>query len=100
MTHARNAVADVFVLVPGDDDLTEAVEEAQVHGVQVILLAVPKRAGPTPWHQPASDPGGRRAQDHVPGRHRPCRDEDGDTLGGAVTDGGVRWAGTRVPWPR
>ncbi|MFY1686188.1 NYN domain-containing protein [Micromonospora sp. WMMD730] len=39
--HARNAVADVFVLVSGDDDLTEAVEEAQVHGVQVILLAVP-----------------------------------------------------------
>ncbi|MGC4808720.1 NYN domain-containing protein [Micromonospora sp. DT233] len=39
--HARNAVADVFVLVSGDDDLTEAVEEAQVHGVQVVLLAVP-----------------------------------------------------------
>lgn len=39
--HARNAVADVFILVSGDDDLTEAVEEAQVHGVQVILLAVP-----------------------------------------------------------
>lgn len=41
VTHARNAVADVFILVSGDDDLTEAVEEAQVHGVQVILLAVP-----------------------------------------------------------
>ena len=40
VTHARNAAADVFILVSGDDDLTEAVEEAQVHGVQVILLAV------------------------------------------------------------
>ncbi|MBU2662547.1 NYN domain-containing protein [Actinoplanes bogorensis] len=41
VTHARNGAADVFVLVSGDDDLTEAVEEAQIHGVQVILLAVP-----------------------------------------------------------
>lgn len=41
VTHARNGVAEVFILVSGDDDLTEAVEEAQVHGVQVILLAVP-----------------------------------------------------------
>ncbi|MDG4795099.1 NYN domain-containing protein [Micromonospora sp. WMMD1082] len=41
VTHARNRAADVFVLVSGDDDLTEAVEEAQGHGVQVILLAVP-----------------------------------------------------------
>ncbi|MFJ2087548.1 NYN domain-containing protein [Micromonospora chokoriensis] len=39
--HARERAADVFVLVSGDDDLTEAVEEAQVHGVQVTLLAVP-----------------------------------------------------------
>jgi hypothetical protein len=41
VTHARNGAADVFILVSGDDDLAEAVEEAQVHGVQVILLAVP-----------------------------------------------------------
>ncbi|WP_327002692.1 NYN domain-containing protein [Dactylosporangium sp. NBC_01737] len=41
VAHARNGAADVFILVSGDDDLTEAVEEAQVHGVQVILLAVP-----------------------------------------------------------
>ncbi|WP_229068853.1 NYN domain-containing protein [Actinoplanes sp. DH11] len=41
VTHARNGAADVFILVSGDDDLTEAVEEAQAHGVQVILLAVP-----------------------------------------------------------
>ncbi|HWS34631.1 MAG TPA: NYN domain-containing protein [Actinoplanes sp.] len=41
VTHARNGVAEIFILVSGDDDLTEAVEEAQVHGVQVFLLAVP-----------------------------------------------------------
>lgn len=41
VTHARNGAADVFILISGDDDLTEAVEEAQVHGVQVLLLAVP-----------------------------------------------------------
>jgi uncharacterized LabA/DUF88 family protein len=40
VTHARNGAADVFILVSGDDDLTEAVEEAQGHGVQVYLLAV------------------------------------------------------------
>lgn len=45
VTHARNSAADVFILVSGDDDLTEAVEEAQVHGVQVILLAIPNAAG-------------------------------------------------------
>lgn len=41
VAHARNGAADVFFLVSGDDDLTEAVEEAQVHGVQVIVLAAP-----------------------------------------------------------
>ena len=41
----RNRVADVVYLVSGDDDLTEAVEEAQSHGVQVILLAVPDHQG-------------------------------------------------------
>lgn len=45
VAHARNTTADVFFLVSGDDDLTEAVEEAQVHGVQVILLAVPNADG-------------------------------------------------------
>ncbi|WP_377352445.1 NYN domain-containing protein [Plantactinospora siamensis] len=45
VTHARNGAADVFILLSGDDDLTEAVEEAQVHGVQVILLAVPSAEG-------------------------------------------------------
>jgi hypothetical protein len=32
-------------LLSGDDDLTEAVEEAQALGVQVIILAVPARTG-------------------------------------------------------
>ena len=37
---AQHRVADVAYLVSGDDDLTEAVEEAQGRGVQVVLLAV------------------------------------------------------------
>lgn len=41
VAHARNGASDVFFLISGDDDLTEAVEEAQVHGVQVVVLAVP-----------------------------------------------------------
>jgi uncharacterized LabA/DUF88 family protein len=45
VAHARNSAADVFFLVSGDDDLTEAVEEAQVHGVQVVVLAVPNGEG-------------------------------------------------------
>ncbi|SDC55950.1 NYN domain-containing protein [Rhodococcus tukisamuensis] len=45
VTHARNNASDVFFLVSGDDDLTEAVEEAQVHGIQVVLLAVPTMEG-------------------------------------------------------
>ena len=45
VTHARNRIVDVMYLLCGDDDLTEAVEEAQGHGVQVILLAVPNEAG-------------------------------------------------------
>ena len=45
VTHARNNAVDVMYLLSGDDDLTEAVEEAQSHGVQVSLLAVPDRDG-------------------------------------------------------
>jgi uncharacterized LabA/DUF88 family protein len=45
VAHARNSTVDVFFLISGDDDLTEAVEEAQVHGVQVIVLAVPNADG-------------------------------------------------------
>lgn len=45
VAHARNDAAEAFILVSGDDDLTEAVEEAQSHGVQVVLLAVPNAYG-------------------------------------------------------
>ncbi|MFT4137300.1 NYN domain-containing protein [Microbacterium sp.] len=45
VAHARHRASDVFILVSGDDDLTEAVEEAQAHGVQVIVLAIPDREG-------------------------------------------------------
>lgn len=45
VAHARNAAVDVIFLVSGDDDLTEAVEEAQAHGVQVTILAVPNKKG-------------------------------------------------------
>jgi hypothetical protein len=43
--HGRNRVVDVIYLVSGDDDLCEAVEEAQNHGVQVVLMAVPDASG-------------------------------------------------------
>jgi uncharacterized LabA/DUF88 family protein len=45
VAHARNAAVDVIFLVSGDDDLTEAVEEAQAHGVQVTILAIPNIQG-------------------------------------------------------
>lgn len=45
ITQARNRVTDVVYLVSGDDDLTEAVEEAQHLGTQVVLLAVPDKDG-------------------------------------------------------
>lgn len=45
VNHARNRAVDVAYLVSGDDDLTEAVEEAQGLGVQVIVLAVPNAMG-------------------------------------------------------
>lgn len=45
ITQARNRVTDVVYLVSGDDDLTEAVEEAQHLGTQVVLLAVPDQEG-------------------------------------------------------
>jgi uncharacterized LabA/DUF88 family protein len=45
VAHARNGAAATLFLVSGDDDLTEAVEEAQVHGVQVSVLAVPNAHG-------------------------------------------------------
>ncbi|PRY52474.1 uncharacterized LabA/DUF88 family protein [Knoellia remsis] len=41
----RARVADVIYLVSGDDDLTEAVEEAQSAGVQVVIFSVPGQDG-------------------------------------------------------
>lgn len=45
VAHARNGAVEVMFLVSGDDDLTEAVEEAQAHGVQVTILAIPNEYG-------------------------------------------------------
>lgn len=45
VSHARSRAVDVMYLVSGDDDLTEAVEEAQVHGIQVMVLAAPDADG-------------------------------------------------------
>ncbi len=45
ITQARNRVMDVVYLLSGDDDLTEAVEEAQHLGTQVVLLTVPDNDG-------------------------------------------------------
>jgi uncharacterized LabA/DUF88 family protein len=39
--HSRAGRIDVMYLLSGDDDLSEAVEEAQAQGVQVTVLAVP-----------------------------------------------------------
>lgn len=44
-SHGRNKVSDLVYLLSGDDDLTEAVEEAQGHGVQVVILAAPDAKG-------------------------------------------------------
>lgn len=43
--HSRNAAIDTMYLLSGDDDLTEAVEEAQAQGVRVVVLGVPGRNG-------------------------------------------------------
>ncbi|MCE5291066.1 MAG: NYN domain-containing protein [Nocardiaceae bacterium] len=45
VAHARNGAVEAIYLVSGDDDLTEAVEEAQAHGVQVTVLAIPNADG-------------------------------------------------------
>ena len=41
VTLASKASSDVFFLISGDGDFTEAVAEAQSYGVQVVVLAVP-----------------------------------------------------------
>jgi uncharacterized LabA/DUF88 family protein len=73
VTHARNGAADVFFLLSGDDDLTEAVEEAQGHGVEVIVLAVPD----------ASD------KPHGVSRHLLRGADDLDLLAGSIIDRAV-----------
>lgn len=45
VNHARHGRVDRLYLVSGDDDLTEAVDEAQNLGAQVIVLAVPDNDG-------------------------------------------------------
>lgn len=45
VNQSRTGAIDVMYLLSGDDDLTEAVEEAQANGVQVFVLAVPDSDG-------------------------------------------------------
>ncbi|WP_420879188.1 NYN domain-containing protein [Rhodococcus sp. (in: high G+C Gram-positive bacteria)] len=73
VAHARNSASDMFFLVSGDDDLTEAVEEAQIHGIEVVLLAVPTVTG-TP---------------HGVSRHLIRAADELDTLDGAAIDAAV-----------
>lgn len=73
VAHARNGASDVFFLVSGDDDLTEAVEEAQVHGVQVVVLAVPTVEG----------------KPHGVSRHLVRAADELDTIDGAAVDAAV-----------
>ncbi|WP_116116305.1 NYN domain-containing protein [Austwickia chelonae] len=40
VAHARTGSIDVAYLISGDDDLSEAVEEAQAFGVQVVAVSV------------------------------------------------------------
>ena len=66
--HGRNHVVDTMYLVR-DDDLSEAVEEAQNHGSQVVILAVPDRpAVHTPSRTTSSASPMARARG--PGDHR------------------------------
>ncbi|WP_137722922.1 NYN domain-containing protein [Prescottella subtropica] len=73
VAHARNGASDVFFLVSGDDDLTEAVEEAQVHGVQVVVFAVPNVLG----------------RPHGVSRHLVRAADELDTIDGAAVDAAV-----------
>ena len=68
--HGRNRSVDVIYLLSGDDDLSEAVEEAQSHGMQVVLMAVPDRSG----------------KPHAVSRHLIREADDLIVLDGAVVD--------------
>lgn len=73
VAHARNGASDVFFLVSGDDDLAEAVEEAQVHGVQVVVFAVPNIHG----------------RPHGVSRHLVRAADELDSIDGATVDAAV-----------
>src|SRR6478735_4609024 len=68
--HGRNRSVDVIYLLSGDDDLSEAVEEAQSHGMQVVLMAVPDRGG----------------KPHAVSRHLIRESDDLIVLDGSVVD--------------
>lgn len=82
VAHARNGASDVFFLVSGDDDLTEAVEEAQVHGIRVVVLAVPTADG----------------KPHGVSRHLVRAADDLDSVDGAAVDDAV-FKVDRLPVP-
>lgn len=71
--HGRNRSVDVIYLLSGDDDLSEAVEEAQSHGMQVVLMAVPDRS----------------ARPHAVSRHLIREADDLIVLDGSVIDDNV-----------
>ncbi|WP_305093164.1 NYN domain-containing protein [Prescottella sp. R16] len=81
VAHARNGTSDVFFLVSGDDDLTEAVEEAQVHGVQVVVFAVPTVEG----------------KPHGVSRHLVRAADELDTVDGAAVDAAVMKVDRKPP---
>ena len=83
-THGRNRVVDVVYLVSGDDDLTEAVEEAQQHGLQVIVLGVPTVDG----------------RPHGVARHLQQAVDGLELIERAVIDGAVRPAGIPETLPK
>ncbi len=80
-SHGRNKVSDLVYLLSGDDDLTEAVEEAQGHGVQVVILAVPDAKG----------------HPHAVARHLVRACDDVVTLDPQVVDGTVRVRAQQPP---
>jgi uncharacterized LabA/DUF88 family protein len=79
--HARNGAVEVMYLVSGDDDLTEAVEEAQVHGVQVMILGVPTNSGGA----------------HGVSRHLHRASDGLELVDGALIDDAVKAAISRAP---
>ena len=54
--HARNQAVDMIFLVSGDDDLTEAVEEVQGHGIPRDAARRAGQGRPSARGQPAPAP--------------------------------------------